>query len=101
MKQISFLATTTAAAVGQTANLSGFRMATLIIAGLATETIAVAAKIGAGTGTGPPAVVAAGTFSASAALANGTYYFRDLAVDALIFTKSGATDNVTVRFLAT
>lgn len=96
-----FTATGTAAAIGEARNLRQTRMATLVISGLATETIAVTSRVGAAVGAGPPAFSTAGAPGASAALANGTYFFRDLAIDALIFTKSGAVDNATVTLLAT
>jgi hypothetical protein len=96
-----FTATGVAAAVGEARNLRGARNATLVISGLTVETIAVTSRVGAVVGTGPPAVVAAGTFSASAALTNGTFALRDLAVDALIFTKSAGAEAVTLTLLAT
>jgi hypothetical protein len=102
MKQLLFTATGTAAAMGQTKNPSGLRMATLVISGLAAETIAVTPKVGPTvSGAGIPVFTSAGVVQASTALTNGTWYFRDLAVDALIFTKSGAADNATVTLLAT
>lgn len=100
-KQLLFSASGTAGAVGTTTQLSGYRMATLVIQGLAAETILVSPQVGTVIGTGIPVFTSAGVVQASTALVNGTYYLRDLAVDRLQFTKSAGADNVTIVLLAT
>lgn len=98
--QLLFTSTGTAAAVGETKNISGFKCGTLRISGLTGETIAVTSRVGATTGAGPCSYTVADVAAAPTALGNGTFFFRNLSVDSLIFTKSAATENATVTFLA-
>jgi hypothetical protein len=100
-KQLLFSASGTAATVGTTKSLAGYRMATLIIQGLAAETISVTPQVGTLSGVGIPVFTSAGVAQASTALTNGAWYIRDLAVDRLQITKSGAVDSIFIALLAT
>ena len=99
---LTFKVTSTAAALGSMINLRGLSSATLVISGLTTETIGVTGLICSGTtASGPPAYTTAGVAGASSALGNGTFFFRDMSFDTLIFTKSAATESATLTCLVT
>lgn len=93
----SFTATGTAAAVGELRNMRRAKLGAVVISGLATETITITSRINSVTALGPPHITSAGAAAASTTLGNGTYFLRDLGVDALIFTKSAGVDNVTIN----
>lgn len=91
---------TALAAAGTLTGLTNFRKYTIVISGLTSETVSITGLIGPNqdveTAALRPVDANTGAVAAASALGNGTYQFTDLAVHQMKFTKSAASETVTI-----
>lgn len=88
----------TAAALMTTSDVSHIHNGTFTISGLTSETVALTAVREDVTGLPVQVEALDGTKSSGAALGNGTYKLTNFSADVLAFTKSAATEAVTLTF---
>lgn len=93
----------TAAAVGDITDAAEYQHIVLVISGLAAETISATGAVNQDaaalqfTAALRPFDLATGAVAAASAMGNGSFIFRDYGCGLMRLTKSGATDNATVR----
>lgn len=103
--QSGVLGASTAANLGvaapQLADVRRYNKLTVVISGLATETISVSIAPDAGSASAAalrPIDMSTGALAAASTLGNGTYVFAIDGAYSVSFTKSATTDNATVRY---
>lgn len=92
--------TSTAAAVGEVPGTSAVASIVFVISGLGAETIALTGRIRTTTYTAAlrPINLNTGAVAAASALTNGEYQLINCNFEALKFTKSATSDNVTISY---
>lgn len=90
----------TATAVGELPSTGAVASIVFVISGLATETIAVTARVRTTIYTAAmrPMNLATGALAAASALGNGEYQFINCNFDSLKFTKSAGVDPVVISY---